>query len=193
MTTGQTFQSQKAGLMRYYKTHCILHYIKKIAFRLESLWISVLVPARIGLTFAVARRGHGQDPEVILDHLTSLPGRGRESLPRRRALFWISAVAEGASGMSWLSVRIVCLFLVPSVTTVVALTVFLSHCCFHEIVLISTHDLYLLCLQFPSPALHAASRLEVWRVSVGALNQGVPFLNNQESAERKQRSSSSIS
>lgn len=31
-----------------------------------------------------------------------------------------------------------------------------------------------------------ASGLMVWRVSVGALNQGIPFLNNQESAERKQ-------
>lgn len=51
-------------------------------------------------------------------------GGGRESLPRRRALFWISTVAEGASGMSWVSVRIVCLFLVPSVTSIVAVTVF---------------------------------------------------------------------
>lgn len=31
-----------------------------------------------------------------------------------------------------------------------------------------------------------ASGLMVWRVSVGAPNQGIPFLNNQESAERKQ-------
>lgn len=36
----------------------------------------VLVLARTELIFAVNRRGHGQDPEVILQHLTSFSRNG---------------------------------------------------------------------------------------------------------------------
>lgn len=38
---------------------------------------SVLVPARTGLVFAVVRRGHVQDTEVILHHLAFARGRGK--------------------------------------------------------------------------------------------------------------------
>lgn len=46
-----------------------------------------------GLVFAVSRRAHLQDPEVILYHLTSLLGfRGRESLPVRKGPFQLRTV-----------------------------------------------------------------------------------------------------
>lgn len=44
-------------------------------------------------------RGRGQDPNVILYHLTSLPGAGETgslSLPRRALIFW----AGGTVGQS---------------------------------------------------------------------------------------------
>lgn len=45
--------------------------------KISSKWkLCVLVLARTELTFAVARRGHGQDPEVILCHLTSFSRAG---------------------------------------------------------------------------------------------------------------------
>lgn len=42
------------------------------------LFAQVLVPAGTELIFAVARRGHDQDPDVILYHLMSFPEVGRE-------------------------------------------------------------------------------------------------------------------
>lgn len=42
------------------------------------LFAQVLVPAGTELIFAVARRRHDQDPEVILYHLMSFPEVGRE-------------------------------------------------------------------------------------------------------------------
>lgn len=48
-----------------------------------------LVPVRIGLIFAVARRGHSQDLEVVL---CPLKGQGKGSLLDQRS------VVEGAAG-----------------------------------------------------------------------------------------------
>lgn len=70
---------------------------------------------------------------------------------------------------------------------IIAVTVFLSHCCFQEIVLNRTHDLYLLCPQFSSPfccRVRGKRRRElgnssvVRRVSVGAQIRGIPYLNH---------------
>lgn len=62
-----------------------LYWWEELCF-LEGL---VLVPARTMFIFAVARRGHGQDPEVILYHLASLTGAGeREFFLEGMALFW---------------------------------------------------------------------------------------------------------
>lgn len=52
---------------------------------------NVLVLARTGLIFAVGRKGHGQDPELIQYHLTSLLGtEGRTYFPGRRGPSWAS-------------------------------------------------------------------------------------------------------
>lgn len=62
---------------------------------LEGLF---LVPVRTTFILSVGRRGHGQDPEVILHHLASLLGAGEgEFFPEVIALFCMAAVRLGAA------------------------------------------------------------------------------------------------
>lgn len=52
------------------------------------------------VNFSVARRGHVQDPEVVLYHLMSLTrAGGRESLMSKKGSFWSSESGIGRGGL----------------------------------------------------------------------------------------------
>lgn len=88
--------------------------------KLHFMYI-VLVLARTGLLIAVARRKHGQDPEVDVYQLTALPGAFQ--VPSR----W----AQHGRGSTWVASVDSFIFPVLSATGIVAVIVFLCHCCFH--------------------------------------------------------------
>lgn len=45
-----------------------------------------------------SQEGHGQDTEVVLQHLTALPRQGEGSFPRTAGFFCSVTVAEGVLG-----------------------------------------------------------------------------------------------
>lgn len=49
-----------------------------------------------GLIFAEAGRGHGQDPEVVLSHPTSLAGWGKELFSREKGILQLRKCAAGS-------------------------------------------------------------------------------------------------
>lgn len=63
-------------------------------------------------------------------------------------------MAEGTAGCSLLlGISVVFLFVYPEfLVLLLLLLIFLSQCHFQQIVLILTHDLYILCLQLSSPS-----------------------------------------
>lgn len=72
---------------------------ERISQKENSYLLTVLVQARTGMVFAVARRGHGWDREVVLYHLMSLSQVGRrESPPGGRSSFQWSKCG-GSSGV----------------------------------------------------------------------------------------------
>lgn len=92
----------------------------------------------------LARMGHGQDLEVILHHLTSL-SRDGEEVPSGSHAGGLGRYCQ-ALGAAWLHVNCSTPFYTPLLILVLLLFIFLFNCCFQCIVLVSTHDLYLLCL-----------------------------------------------
>lgn len=58
----------------------------------------VLVPARARFIFAVARRWHGQGPELFLYHVMSLPGQGEGSLFWEEGFFFSGQVGVAEVG-----------------------------------------------------------------------------------------------
>lgn len=95
--------------------------------RLHFMYNIGLGLARTRLIFAVARR-HGQNPEVDLYHLT----------PFQVGTVWQREHLGPVVSMDSLTLPVLC------ATGIVAVTVFLSHCCF-QYILTSACALYLLC------------------------------------------------
>lgn len=90
---------------------------------MSLLLAHVLVPARTELIFAVAGKGHDQDPEVIPYHLMSFPGvGGRETYEEKGSLLGCCSTVETAVYCFFLY-EIIHLFLVPSIVSIVAITV----------------------------------------------------------------------
>lgn len=99
--------------------------------KLHFIYNIVLVLARTRLVSAVARR-HGQDPEVDLYHLTPLLGALQVGTAWQREQLGRDVSVDSFT------------FPILCATAIVAVTVFLSHCCF-QYILTSTCALYLLC------------------------------------------------
>lgn len=85
--------------------------------KLHFMYNIVLVLARTRLLFAVARREHGQDPEVELYHLSPLLGAFQVGTAWQREQLGRVVSVDSFT------------FPVLSATGIVAVTV-LSHCCF---------------------------------------------------------------
>lgn len=83
-------------------------------------------------------------------------GRGKDFLPGRRGSFQSRKHGRGSRLILSIIFSPPCqslLFLCPlSLVLLLLLLIFFFHCCLQKTVLISTHDLYLLCLQLSPPS-----------------------------------------
>lgn len=159
---------------------------KKEALFVTHLY-SVLVPARTGLVFAVVRRRHVQDTEVILHHLAFARGGGKGvSFGDKGSQHSTAGPVQGSTRNGWIwsivrgFVRGNDSFLVPSITNIVVVNVhFLTSLLF----LVNFSYLMAGSLPFVPPILlslplqEGEGGNEGHMISVGALNCGVPFLN----------------
>lgn len=140
--------------------------------KISSKWkLCVLVLARTELIFAVARRGHGQDPEVILCHLTSFSrvgGRGPYQVLQNGGTVSVVRGENLRANHSFL----VCSF-IPGVATTVG---FLISWLFP----VNCSHLNLWLLPFVPPVVLSIPMQgqREGRVWVGAPNWGASFLNH---------------